>query len=198
MAERQLRRRGAAACGGGVGWRLALPPCLWGGQRGRRRGRWWRLSARCSRPRFRSAEALCMHACQPPCAPVALCPHASRCSFPPSLSRCTDPRFATPPSSRSRPRSTPRPRRLRRTRSPLFSRSAPPSPSPAVCLCVCRQVEVWEGLAPQLELRSLVMLACTHRDLKTILDEANILNSTRNSALISHTGTLCLIYLLDS
>ena len=92
----------------------------------------------------------------------------------------------------------PPPRRLRRPRSPLFSGSAPPSPSPAVCLCVCRQVEVWEGLAPQLELRSLVMLACTHRDLKTILDEANILNSTRNSALISHTGTLGLMYLLDS
>ena len=53
-----------------------------------------------------------------------------------------------------------------------------------------RQVEVWEGLAPQLELRSLVMLACTHRDLKTILDDAHILKSTLSSSLISHTETL--------
>ncbi len=39
---------------------------------------------------------------------------------------------------------------------------------------VRRQVEVWEGLAPQLELRTLVLLACTHRDLKAILDEDSI------------------------
>jgi hypothetical protein len=151
-----------------------------------------------------------VHACLPAaCAPVALCPHASRCSFPPSFSRCTDPRFAPPPLLSFSPAFdstalaavsgasalfTP----PLRSRSPLFSRSAPPSPSPAVCLCVRRQVEVWEGLAPQLEIRSLVILACTHRDLKTILDEAHILKSILSSALISRTERLYLIYLLDS
>ena len=36
------------------------------------------------------------------------------------------------------------------------------------------QVEVWERLAPQLGVRNLVMLACTHHELKKVLKEDSI------------------------
>ena len=112
--------RGAEACGGGAGWRSALPPCLGGGQRGRRRGRWWRPSARCCRPRVESSgNTLCMPACQMPARPLhsahmPLGTHFHPCSF----AELT--RFASPSSCVQRPR----PRRRLRRKLPIHSPSA--------------------------------------------------------------------------
>eukprot|EP00802_Teleaulax_amphioxeia_P023317 Tamp_23874.p1 GENE.Tamp_23874~~Tamp_23874.p1 ORF type:complete len:313 (-),score=46.84 Tamp_23874:77-982(-) len=57
--------------------------------------------------------------------------------------------------------------------TPAHVRNASGQTKGALVDTLC-QVEVWEGLAPQLELRTLVLLACTHRDLRAILSEDSI------------------------
>ena len=160
-----------------AGWRRrALPPRTCGTRLGRQRGRWWTRSARCARWLGAGAQAhaharlglpSCLSALSAPLRRLA----ADLAIRSPSIS------FLPPPlrGSLRRPRASPAQPHpslraaLALASSPLVSLvfRLPPVP-------VHRQVEVWEGLAPQLELRTLVLLACTHRDLRAILSEDSI------------------------